>query len=41
MHGSLEVLFRCVAATNIASAAAYGVSYARAGWLGAVARTNG
>ena len=40
MHGSLRLLFQCVAVTNVASAIAYGVIYARGSWLGAVARTR-
>jgi putative MATE family efflux protein len=39
MHGSLRMLFQCVAITNVASAIAYAVIYARGSWLGAVART--
>lgn len=39
-HGSMRVLFQCVAATNVASAVAYCVIYARGSWLGAVTRTR-
>ena len=31
--GSLDALFRCVAATNVVSAVAYAVVYGRGGWL--------
>lgn len=35
MGGSLSALFRCVAATNVASAIAYAFIYARGAWAGA------
>lgn len=41
MHGSLRLLFQCVAVVNVASALAYCAIYARGTWLGAVARTRG
>jgi Na+-driven multidrug efflux pump len=31
-HADIETVFRCVAATNVASAAAYAFVYARKGW---------
>jgi putative MATE family efflux protein len=40
LHGGLKLLFQCVAVTNVASAIAYSVVYARGTWLGAVARTR-
>lgn len=40
-HGSERALFQCVAVTNVVSAIAYAVIYARGSWLGAVARTKG
>ena len=41
MHGSLRMLFQCVAIVNVASAIAYCVVYAKGTWLGAIARTQG
>lgn len=38
--GSLRSIFQCVAVTNIVSAIAYGIVYARGAWVGAVARTQ-
>jgi putative MATE family efflux protein len=40
MHGTLKHLFQCVAVTNVASAVAYCVIYAKGRWLGAVERTR-
>jgi Na+-driven multidrug efflux pump len=40
LHASLHTLFVCVAITNVGSALAYAVIYARGTWLGAVARTQ-
>jgi hypothetical protein len=40
LHGSLRLLFQCVAFTNVASAILYCLVYARGAWLGAVARTR-
>ncbi len=40
-HVPMEVLFRCVAATNIASAIVYAVVYARKGWQRAAVHTIG
>lgn len=40
LHGSLRLLFQCVAVTNVASAIVYGLVYAKGTWLGAVARTR-
>lgn len=35
LGGSLPALFRCVAATNVASAVTYALVYARGKWLDA------
>ena len=35
MGGSINALFRCVAATNVASAIAYTLVYSRGQWAGA------
>lgn len=40
MHGTLKSLFQCVAVTNVASAVAYSLIYAKGRWLGAVERTR-
>lgn len=40
MGGSLRAIFQCVAVTNVVSAIAYGVVYARGKWVAAVARTR-
>lgn len=40
MRGSLHSIFQCVAVTNVVSAIAYGVVYARGAWVAAVARTQ-
>lgn len=40
MHGTLRLLFQCVAVTNVASAVLYCTVYARGAWLGAVSRTR-